>query len=271
MTDNTPPVEPAANKRWYQKWWVWVIAAVVIFVAIGVATGDPEAGEDTAAESTVTSADSTTTTVEDTETTTTEGTTTTTAAAETTTTAAAETTTTAPTTTTTTVPPTTTTTVPVYFSDGTWLIGTDIAAGVYQTAEPSGTFGCYWERLSGLSGGFDDIIANDNPDGLAIVEIMNSDEAFSSERCGDWIDPQTHDPALTSFGDGDWMVGTQIVPGRYRNTGGDSCYWERVSGWSGGFGDILANDNVDGSTIVDISFSDVGFSAARCGTWELAE
>ena len=264
MTDGPTPDAAPARKAWYKRWWVWVIAAVIIFVAIGVATGDPEAGEDTAAESTVTSADSTTTTVEDAETTTTTEGTTTTAAAP-------ETTTTAPTTTTTTVPPTTTTTVPVYFSDGTWLIGNDIAAGVYQTAEASGTFGCYWERLSGLSGGFDDIIANDNPDGIAIVEIMDSDEAFSSERCGDWIDPQVHDPALTTFGDGDWMVGTQIAPGRYRNTGGGACYWERVSGWSGGFGDILANDNVDGSTIVDISGSDVGFSTARCGTWELTE
>lgn len=48
---------------------------------------------------------------------------------------------------------------------GTYKVGEDITAGSYKT---TGTeFGCYWERLKGDSGEFDDIIANDNIDNSA--------------------------------------------------------------------------------------------------------
>ena len=67
--------------------------------------------------------------------------------------------------------------------DGMWLVGDDIKAGVYRTV-PTGR--CYWPRLSGLSGGFDDLIANDNIDAPSYVEILPTDKAFQSVRCGTW-------------------------------------------------------------------------------------
>ena len=67
--------------------------------------------------------------------------------------------------------------------DGMWLVGDDIKAGVYRTV-PTGR--CYWARLSGLSGGFDDLIANDNIDAPSYVEILPTDKAFQSVRCGTW-------------------------------------------------------------------------------------
>lgn len=70
------------------------------------------------------------------------------------------------------------------FGDGTYLVGTDIAPGTYRADNSSGS--CYWERLSGVSGEFDDIIANDNPNGQTIVEIADSDFAFTAARCGTW-------------------------------------------------------------------------------------
>lgn len=74
--------------------------------------------------------------------------------------------------------------------------------------------------------------------------------------------------AQNSFGSGTYVVGTDIEPGTYRTDGGGSlCYWARLSGGGGGFGDIIANDNVDGPTTVVISPTDWGFENSRCGTW----
>lgn len=72
----------------------------------------------------------------------------------------------------------------VDFGDGTWVVGEDIEAGTYRNGGDGGW--CYWERLSGLSGEFGDIIANGNPDGPAVVEISKSDAAFASQGCGTW-------------------------------------------------------------------------------------
>lgn len=68
--------------------------------------------------------------------------------------------------------------------DGLYLVGKDIKAGTYRAANESGS--CYWERLSGTSGDFDDILANDNASGPVVVTIRSSDEAFSTQRCGSW-------------------------------------------------------------------------------------
>lgn len=73
----------------------------------------------------------------------------------------------------------------------------------------------------------------------------------------------------STFSDGVYLVGIDIVPGTYRNEGGTSCYWERLAGVSGTFGDIIANDNVDGPAVVSIAAGDVAFSSSRCGTWNL--
>ena len=75
------------------------------------------------------------------------------------------------------------------FVDGVWQVGTDIQPGVYRTIPPEGSLGitnCYWARLSGLGGDFDDIIANENTDSPTQVEIMDSDVAFKASGCGEW-------------------------------------------------------------------------------------
>jgi hypothetical protein len=65
---------------------------------------------------------------------------------------------------------------------GTLAVGADIQPGTYR-AETSGTGvfdSCYWARLSNLSGGFDAIIANNNFNGVATVEIKPGDAAFET-------------------------------------------------------------------------------------------
>jgi hypothetical protein len=71
------------------------------------------------------------------------------------------------------------------FGDGTWLVGVDIAPGTYRTTVPGN--GCMWQRLSGLSGTYEDIIAWGAPNsGQALVAIAPSDLAFSTDACGEW-------------------------------------------------------------------------------------
>ena len=68
------------------------------------------------------------------------------------------------------------------FGDGTHLVGKDILPGLYQTRSA----GCYWERLSGLSGALDEVLANEQTSGPGYVQIKPTDFAFKSNSCGTW-------------------------------------------------------------------------------------
>lgn len=68
--------------------------------------------------------------------------------------------------------------------DGVYLVGTDFPPGTYRGNVDSGS--CYWARLSGTSGGFEDIIANGNVSGPTVVTIDDGDVAFETTRCGEW-------------------------------------------------------------------------------------
>lgn len=75
--------------------------------------------------------------------------------------------------------------------------------------------------------------------------------------------------AIATFGPGTQIVGRDIAPGTYRAPGGDFCYWERLSGFNGTLGNIIANELSRGPQIVTISATDKGFDSTRCGTWTL--
>lgn len=74
--------------------------------------------------------------------------------------------------------------------DGTYLIGSELAAGEYATTVPDSAALCYWERLKGTSGEFDDIIANGvaDPGEKVTVTIEAKDEAFKTQGCGSWVE-----------------------------------------------------------------------------------
>jgi hypothetical protein len=152
------------------------------------------------------------------------------------------------------------------FGDGTYQVGKDIKAGTYRTR--IGSPGCYYARLKGFGGSIDDIIANDNTDAPAVVTIKASDKGFMSQNCGTWTkDLSQITTSKTSFDDGIFIVGTDIKPGTYKDTGGDSCYYARLRGFGGTIDDIITNNNVSAPTIVTISSSDKGFQSKGCGTW----
>ena len=149
------------------------------------------------------------------------------------------------------------------FGDGTWLIHTDVVPGLYSA--PGGD-SCYWERLSGF--GDSDIIANGFGSIRPVVEISPEDQGFSTSDCGRWrLVAEVLIPQISSIPDGTWLVGEEVAPGRWAAPGGDSCYWERLSGF--GDSDIIANGFGSIRPVVEISPEDQGFSTSDCGRWRL--
>ena len=118
--------------------------------------------------------------------------------------------------------------------------------------------------------------------GTAVADIAPTDAGFSSLGCGVWS--RSRMPAATPgqpFGDGSFLVGDEVAPGRYRNPGVSGyleCTWRRLSGCGGEPGDILG-EGWSGSgaplgvvddlppSIVDIEPTDAGFYSYGCGGW----
>jgi hypothetical protein len=99
------------------------------------------------------------------------------------------------------------------------------------------------------------------------VSILRSDKGFETSRCGTWTRNLSRiTDSRTRFGQGTFIVGTDIAPGTYRSSRGPDCYWERLSAFTGDLDAIITND-IGGRAIVTISASDKGFHSQRCGTW----
>ncbi len=156
------------------------------------------------------------------------------------------------------------------FGAGMHLVGSEVASGRYYS-DPSS--GCYWERLSGVGGSADEILANELVQfdaGQSIVDILSGDRAFKTDAgCGTWF--QTERRGLQAdITPGMWLVGRQITPGTYRASVSPGCYWERLRHFQGNFAGIIASDFIDsaGQQDVEIRASDAGFhSDGDCGTW----
>lgn len=72
----------------------------------------------------------------------------------------------------------------------------------------------------------------------------------------------------TVDGDGQWIVGKQIRPGVYRSTAGTSCYWERLSGLSDRYADLIANGGYRrGPQLVEVKSTDFVFGSQGCKQW----
>jgi hypothetical protein len=154
----------------------------------------------------------------------------------------------------------------VTFGSGTLVVGKDIQAGTYRTRHDSSN--CYFARLKGFSGALSDIIANDNTNARVVITILPTDAGFQSSNCDTWSsDLSAITTSQTSFGNGDFIVGTDMVPGTYRNTASSGCYFARLSGFDHTLDNIIANDNTDAQAVVTIAASDKGFESSNCGTW----
>lgn len=144
--------------------------------------------------------------------------------------------------------------------EGTHIVGADIQPGIYVGLAGEELLGsCYWARLSNLTGS-DDILANDNAQGLYYVEVLVGDKAFETDCELIPIEnvPQ-RDSFLTTLAAGTYLVGRDIEAGIFRGQAGndilESCYWARLSNVSGE-DNILANDNATGQFFVEVLASD---------------
>jgi Carboxypeptidase regulatory-like domain len=138
-------------------------------------------------------------------------------------------------------------------------IGDGPNAGRSATTDTSGSY-----SLSGLQpSGFTVSASADGYQPRSQAVDLTSDKTlnFGLDRSG----------PRTQFGSGQFLVGTDILPGRYFSDPVDGCYWERESGLGGGLADILANNLIEFDApqwIVDIPSSDVAFKTeSECGTW----
>ncbi|RJU02984.1 hypothetical protein D6T65_02455 [Arthrobacter frigidicola] len=156
--------------------------------------------------------------------------------------------------------------VVVLGGDGTYRVGTTLKPGLYKATGTGDD--CYWERLNGFSGSFDDINANYWGPAKTYVQILPTDVGFMTDGCGKWTTVTSAGARATSItADGTYRVGIDILPGTYYGYGtGDDCYWETLSGFSADFDDLI--DNYWGSqrTIVTIPSDVKGFSVDGCGT-----
>jgi hypothetical protein len=78
--------------------------------------------------------------------------------------------------------------------------------------------------------------------------------------------------ASTQFDDGQWLVGTDVVPGTYSATvpaGSPGCSWERDASTDGTASSVLESGlGKDGDhLVVTIKDSDVIFQSHDCGVW----
>ena len=205
------------------------------------------------------------------------------------------------------------------FGDGWLVVGVDIAPGRYRTAA---TTECVWERLEGFRGWYrvsdrrsfelprrpdgNGVLLSGTPSDsdlpigtseyagqpeprwesfLAVVDIDGRDAGFRSEGCGVWSsDLAPRASPGQPFGEGTFLVGPEVAPGRYRAESPTAlCRWQRwkrFGGWPysqylygdfdelvGGLAGVLWHDVPPGQAIVDIAPSDAGFHSEGCGVW----
>ena len=153
------------------------------------------------------------------------------------------------------------------FGDGAFLVGVEVAPGTYRAASPY----CQWARLSGFSDYHGDAIDSQNSfTGLTLIltaEIAPTDLGFHSHSCGRWtLVPPGIAPG-EPFGDGLFLVGTEVTPGRYRAASPTaSCVWRRMAWAEGAIESGAAAEGVSALT-VEIAPDDAGFSSDGCGQW----
>ncbi len=70
------------------------------------------------------------------------------------------------------------TTNPNLIRPGTYIVGKDISAGLYEGQ--AGTNSCYWERLKDVSGTLNSILANGNGIGQFYIRVNDTDYAFKT-------------------------------------------------------------------------------------------
>jgi hypothetical protein len=184
----------------------------------------------------------------------------------------------------TTEPPATTTTAldgapptgPAPSGDAVELqVGVDIQPGVYTTAgvQPSA---CSWQRTVPNPGvGHPWTVVAEDTSVRPLIEVVATDDRLRLRGCSPLVPYLPPPTPATSVGDGDWLVGQDIAPGRYRVTVDDVdaepyCRWSRARGLGYGAADVIETDSIYRSDPAEVDLAEgERFSLSGCGTWTL--
>jgi hypothetical protein len=153
--------------------------------------------------------------------------------------------------------------------DGHYIVGVDMAPGLWWSDGKSSR--CYWERANSTQ----DINDNYRGYGGGAVLIRPTDFEFYASNCGTWRMLDTNalpaQPIEKQAGpkkDGVYIMGINLVPGRWRSSGGGKkCYWETTTAEQ----KIIDNHYGLAGVIITIPPTAFEFQTSGCGTWTLTE
>jgi hypothetical protein len=158
---------------------------------------------------------------------------------------------------------------------GPTLSATEMTPGLWRSL---GGSECTWTRVS-TEGALGHNVRTNGPQ---YVQIDASDYGLAIGNCAPfWQDPGPYARALVPpgapFGDGDFLVNTEIAPGLHQATAapGEECTWAVVSGFHGLDATGRTPDFVRGTTTTagaptaQIEPGDHGFTSQGCGEWRL--
>jgi len=182
----------------------------------------------------------------------------------------------------------------MYFK-GTFLVGSQIEAGTYQTQGPTTQHDGTWARLSATTGAPTAVIAHGIVNGPSTIEILPTDAAVQFDGDVVWIKAPAPAPAptaapapapvveqapapvtatQTTFTAGVYLVGDKIAPGDYETDGpvaGPAGVlpgtWSRLSNTSGELDATIASDIVSGPATMTVSASDHAVKFTGNVTW----
>lgn len=153
-------------------------------------------------------------------------------------------------------------------------VGSQIQPGTYTTEPADST--CWWQRLRAAEGGGQDEVVAEDLTARPIIEVLPTDSRVRLRGCGPVIPYAPPATPAATLGDGDWLVGRDVVPGHYRVTAPDpdgtfACTWARARGLGYGAADLIDTRYAYESDIridVDLAAGE-RFSTSGCGTWTL--
>ncbi|HEY8543769.1 MAG TPA: DUF1707 domain-containing protein [Acidimicrobiales bacterium] len=164
----------------------------------------------------------------------------------------------------TTAPAVTGTTLPHLDGWETLVVGVDIQPGLL-VANP--TDYCGWARMVTEDAGTSAVSRGNGAGVRPVVEVKPDDEVLLARGCGPWVPYESPGAPSTTIRDGDWLVGSDIAPGRYRTDATDpDCYWERASDFTRDLGTLLENNLPDRRKEVTLHDGE-RFTTYLCGTW----
>ena len=161
-----------------------------------------------------------------------------------------------------------------WFGSGSWMVGSEVRPGLYSARLGVDDI-CFWGRYSDFTGSAEDLLAAGVAQHNALVLVDADDVGVYSDGCGTWVlaSALPERVAVDSFGDGVYLVGSEVLPGTYVSDSrlDEPCVWSRLSGFRGTEIERIATISSDSLGIVTILDSDAGFRSWGCDHWRVLE